>query len=152
MFHSAYMIYAHLHTTTTTITNIQPYSSVQHFRNALNSWLAVWHQTLFASMLARRVKPMKTLRKSSKYLSRKRWSGIGWFAIWLDSVWVRTFMGGSSTACRLTIDTGLLIEGSVIIFVGRKDAVDILSGNLQKSNFDCKKKPIMRLHIIIIKS
>ncbi|CAO3615798.1 unnamed protein product [Mucor fragilis] len=33
--------------------------------------------------------------------------------------------------------TGFCVEGSVIIFVGRKDAVDILSGNLQKSNFDC---------------
>lgn len=31
----------------------------------------------------------------------------------------------------------LLLEGSVIIFVGRKDAVDLLSSNLLKSQFDC---------------
>lgn len=30
-----------------------------------------------------------------------------------------------------------ILEGSVIIFVGRKDAVEILSSNLEKSNFNC---------------
>ncbi|KAG2213841.1 hypothetical protein INT47_001110 [Mucor saturninus] len=32
---------------------------------------------------------------------------------------------------------GFCSEGSVIIFVGRKDAVDLLSSNLLKSQFDC---------------
>ncbi|CAO3635071.1 unnamed protein product [Mucor hiemalis] len=33
--------------------------------------------------------------------------------------------------------TAFCMEGSVIIFVGRKDAVDLLSSNLEKSNFNC---------------
>ncbi|KAI8883139.1 DEAD-domain-containing protein [Backusella circina FSU 941] len=33
--------------------------------------------------------------------------------------------------------TAFCMEGSVIIFVGRKDAVEVLSSNIQKANFDC---------------
>jgi ATP-dependent RNA helicase DDX42 len=37
---------------------------------------------------------------------------------------------------------GFCVEGSVIIFVSRKDAVDVLSSNIQQNHYQCKEREI----------